>query len=173
MKTAGSVFAFLVLVTMALAQPSHRGATSQPVTVDIKNAQGQIIGTATLSDSPHGVKIKINVKGLPPGEHSLHIHQVAKCEPPDFKSAGPHFNGASGHTEHTGLPAGDIPDFSLIVASDGTAHATVIAPHVTLGDDEQSVFSNGGTAIVIHAVATEASSSAPPRIACGVISKLP
>src|SRR2546423_15029232 len=122
MKTAGSVFAFLVLVTMALAQPSHRGATSQPVTVDIKNAQGQIIGTATLSDSPHGVKIKINVKGLPPGEHSLNINQVAKCEPPDFKSAGPYFNGASGPNEHPGLPSGSFPDFSFILVSPGTAH---------------------------------------------------
>jgi Cu-Zn family superoxide dismutase len=115
------------------------------------------------------VKIKLDVKGLPPGEHSLHIHQNAKCEPPDFKSAGPHFNGAEGHADHSGLPAGDIPDFSLIVAADGTGHATVIAPNVTLGSDDHSVFTNGGTAIVIHAVASEASSSAPPRIACGVI----
>jgi Cu-Zn family superoxide dismutase len=113
----------------------------------------------------------LDVKGLPPGEHSLHIHQNAKCEAPDFKSAGPHFNGASGHAEHTALPAGDIPDFSLIVAADGTGHATVVAPNVSMGADEHSVFSNGGTAIVIHAVARGTSTAAPPRIACGVISK--
>ena len=169
MRISCSVSAVFLSGVMVLA--SSLQAASKPVTVDIKNAQGQSVGIATLSEAPHGVKIKLDVKGLPPGEHSLHIHQVAKCEPPDFKSAGPHFNGASGHAEHTGMPAGDIPDFSLIVAPDGTAHATVVAPHITLGDDEQSVFSNGGTAIVIHAVAAEASSSAPPRIACGVISK--
>jgi Cu-Zn family superoxide dismutase len=67
------------------------------------------------------------------------------------------------------LPAGDIPDFSLIVAADGTGHATVVAPNITLGSDDHSVFTNGGTAIVIHAVASGASSDAPPRIACGVI----
>src|SRR2546421_5400509 len=164
-----SVAAVFLCGVIALAPASR--AASKSVTVEIKNAQGQSIGTAVLSDAPQGVKIKLDIKGLPPGEHSLHIHQIAKCEPPDFKSAGPHFNGASGHAEHSGLPAGDIPDFSLIVAPDGTSHATVVAPHVTLGDDEHSVFSNGGTAIVIHAVATEASSSAPPRIACGVIAK--
>ena len=164
-----SVSAVFLFGLMALAPASR--AASKSVTVEIKNAQGQSIGTAVLSDAPQGVKIKLDIKGLPPGEHSLHIHQIAKCEPPDFKSAGPHFNGASGHAEHSGLPAGDIPDFSLIVAPDGTSHATVVAPHVTLGDDEHSVFSNGGTAIVIHAVAAEASSSAPPRIACGVIAK--
>ena len=155
-----------------LALVQVRGAApSKPVTVEIKDTQGQIVGTAVLSEAPHGVRIKLDVKGLPAGEHSLHIHQNPKCEGPDFKSAGPHFNGASGHTEHTGLPAGDIPDFSLIVAADGTGHATVVAPNITLGTDEHSVFSNGGTAIVIHAVSGGASSTAPPRIACGVISK--
>ena len=68
-------------------------------------------------------------------------------------------------------PAGDIPDFALIVAADGTAHATTVAPNVTLGTDENSVFSNGGTAIVIHAVAGGTGTGAPPRIACGVITK--
>jgi Cu-Zn family superoxide dismutase len=117
------------------------------------------------------VRIKLDIRSLPPGEHSIHIHQVAKCEPPDFKSAGPHFSGAAGGHDHSGAPAGDIPNFSLLVAGDGTAHVSVVAPKVTLGGDDHSVFSNGGTAIVIHAVSSETSSGAPPRIACGVISK--
>jgi len=136
--------------------------------VDIKNVQGQSVGTATLTPAAKGVKITIDIKNLPPGEHSLHIHQVAKCEPPDFKSAGPHFGG--GHA-HEGITAGDIPDFALIVAADGTAHASTLAPNVTLGTDANSVFSNGGTAIVIHAVAGGSGSGAPQRIACGVITK--
>jgi len=149
-------------------QESRANANAKPVTVDIKNAQGQSVGTATLSPAPKGVKITLDIKNLPAGEHSLHIHQMAKCEPPDFKSAGPHFAG--GHS-HEGVPAGDIPDFSLVVGADGTAHASTIAPNVTLGDDDHSVFSNGGTAIVIHAVAGGTGAGAPPRIACGVITK--
>jgi Cu-Zn family superoxide dismutase len=171
MKTIGSVMCLVALAGAVATAEARSAAASKPVTVEIKDAQGQSVGTAVLSAAPHGVKIKLDVKGLPPGEHSLHIHQNAKCEAPDFKSAGPHFSGASGHAEHTGLPAGDIPDFSLIVAADGTGHATVVAPNITLGTDEHSVFSNGGTAIVIHAVSGGGSSTAPPRIACGVISK--
>jgi superoxide dismutase, Cu-Zn family len=170
MKTLAAALCVALLCFSPVVQLS-RSATAKPVTVEIKDAQGQNVGTAVLSEAPQGVKIKLDVKGLPSGEHSLHIHQFAKCEPPDFKSAGPHFNGASGHAEHAGLPAGDIPDFSLIVAADGTGHASVVAPNVSLGADDHSVFSNGGTAIVIHAVAGGAGSAAPPRIACGVITK--
>ena len=173
MRSLACAALLLSAAGLVFAQNSHARAAAKPVTVDIKNAQGQSIGTATLTPAAKGVTIKIDIKNLPPGEHSIHIHQVAKCEPPDFKSAGPHFSGG-GH-KHEGMqmgaPAGDIPDFALIVAADGTAHATTVAPNVTLGTDENSVFSNGGTAIVIHAVAGGTGTGAPPRIACGVITK--
>jgi superoxide dismutase, Cu-Zn family len=160
---------FLSAAGTVFVQDNRARAAAKPITVDIKNAQGQSVGTAILTPAAKGVKITIDIKNLSPGEHSIHIHQVAKCEPPDFKSAGPHFGGG-GHA-HEGMPAGDIPDFALIVAADGTAHANTIAPNVTLGTDENSVFSNGGTAIVIHAVAGGTGTGAPPRIACGVITK--
>lgn len=159
--------ALLFLSGLAQAQQSH--ASAKPVVVTIKNAEGQVVGTATLSPAAKGVKIVLDIKKLPPGEHSIHIHQFAKCDPPDFKSAGAHFDpGGMGHMHGT-APAGDIPDFSLIVGADGTAKVTTVAPNVTMGDDDHSVFSNGGTAIVIHAVATSTTSAAPPRIACGEI----
>ena len=165
MRILACAAALFSLSGAAMAQQSP----AKPLVVNIMNAENQAVGTATLSPAASGVKIVLDIKKLPPGEHSIHIHQVAKCDPPDFKTAGPHFSSA-GHT-HDSAPAGDIPDFSLIVGKDGTAHVSTVAPNVTLGDDDHSVFSNGGTAIVIHAVAGGTSTAAPPRIACGVITK--
>ena len=159
------------LASATWAQESHKSAASKPVTVEFKNSEGQSVGSAQLTSMAKGVKITLDIKNLPPGEHSLHIHQVAKCDPPDFKTAGPHFNPGGPEHAHDAMPAGDIPNFSLIVGADGTAHVSVIAPNVTLGDDDHSVFSNGGTAIVIHAVAGGTGSAAPARIACGIITR--
>ena len=158
----------ILALAVAAAIAPHARSQSKPVSVNIKNSEGRSVGTATLSSAPHGVKIKLDIKDLPPGQHSMHIHQEAKCDAPDFKSAGPHFG--AGH-EHGATSAGDIPDFSLIVGADGTAHVTVVAPNVTLGSEENSVFSNGGTSIVIHAVTDATAPGAPARIACGIISK--
>ena len=161
--------AISIFVISAVALPPSARSQSKSTTVEIRNADGHNIGTAALSPTPKGVKIKLDIKDLPPGQHSMHIHQVAKCDPPDFKTAGPHFGAA--HADHEHSPAGDIPDFSLIVAADGTAHVSVVAPNVTMGTEENSVFSNGGTTIVIHAVTDPSAAGAPARIACGVISK--
>src|SRR5262249_7153151 len=51
--------------------------------------------------------------------------------------------------------AGDIPNFVLTVDADGTAHATTTAHYVNLVSDNNSVFSNRGTSLVIHAVAVK------------------
>ena len=70
----------------------------------------------------------------------------------------------------TGVDTG-MPAYENYKTPKGAFSGTIEWAEITLGDDDHSVFSNGGTAIVIHAVAGGTGTAAPARIACGIISK--
>jgi len=171
-----SVLAGSALADDAKQAPAKKPPAAKPITVKLNDAGGKSVGTAKLAADPGGVKITLAVKGLAPGEHAIHIHEAAKCDAPDFKSAGGHFNPE--HKKHgkdnpEGPHAGDMPNFT--VDAKGGSTASVVAPGITLDEGEHSVFAGGGTALVIHEKAddgkTDPAGAAGNRVACGLVKK--
>src|SRR5690625_240619 len=154
---------------------AEKAGESKEVHVEMINTEGAKIGVATLKQEADGVNIAIDVAGLSKGTHGFHIHEKGVCEPPDFKSAGEHFNPTDmkhGFDNPEGPHAGDLPN--LEVGKDGNVQESFVNEMVTLKKGEpNSLLREGGTALVIHEDpddnVSQPSGNSGARIACGVI----
>ncbi len=162
----------LAALLALIALPSRSAAKTK---VELKDAQGKAVGNVIVWDQGSGVALQLELHDLTPGEHATHFHQVPKCEAPDFKSAGGHFNPEGkkhGFDNPDGHHAGDMKNFT--VGADGKAKVKLEDNEVTLKDGPHSLLSNGA-AIVVHAKAddykTDPAGNSGDRVACGVITK--
>lgn len=162
-----------------LAAPAHaKGGKPLKAKINLITADGIGVdaGTVTFKAVAGGVEVQTNLRGLPPGEHGFHLHEVPSCEPADKEgkktagqAAGGHFDPASTKAHKGpggGGHKGDLP--KLDVGQDGRAKASVKVDGLTL-DDVQ------GRAVMIHAGGDNYADAPKPlggggeRIACGVV----
>ena len=146
-------------------------------TAELKNAKGEAVGVARLWEDEGGVRFYADVRNIPAGKHGLHLHAVGKCDPPEFTTAGGHFNPEGkkhGLANPDGPHAGDLPN--LDVAANGTGQLHYHVRRVTLGAGPASLLDADGTAVVIHANpddnTTDPTGNSGGRIACGIIGKV-
>ncbi len=154
---------------MAEKEPLSAGAA-------LKDKDGKDVGAVTLIQTGDGVRVAVTGYRLPPGPHGLHIHSAGECQPPDFASAGAHFNPTGkqhGRLNPAGPHAGDLPN--LVVGPSGEGGIDITTKAVALGPGPTSLLGDKGTSIVIHAAAddekTDPIGNSGARIACGVITK--
>ena len=174
MRAAG-----LVVVALLLAGCSSMMSGGDNAAVaELTNTSGQSVGTARFTQPGNVVRILVEAKGLPPGPHGAHVHAVGKCDPPDFNSAGPHFNPTNkqhGALNPQGSHAGDLPN--LTVGPDGTGRMETTTEQLSLGSGPSSVWDADGSALVVHANAddfkTDPTGNSGARVACGVLVKAP
>jgi Cu-Zn family superoxide dismutase len=162
--------AIVLWSALALGSPALAAGSA---TASLKDASGNEVGRATLTETASGLLIRLDLTAVPSGEHALHFHAVGKCEAPDFKSAGPHFNPAGakhGFENAEGPHAGDMPN--LHVPADGRLSIEVLNQAVTLSG-KSALLDDDGAALVIHEAAddyrTDPAGNAGDRFACGII----
>ena len=168
-----------LLLTVSLIMCSSlayaEGALVIPMNLATPEGAGVSLGSISVTQTPYGILLTPDLKGLPPGIHGFHLHQNPDCSPKaqDGKivpalAAGGHYDPAK-----TGLHEGpygnghlgDLP--AIFVAQDGSATYPVLAPRLKLADLK-------GHSLMIHAGGDNHSDHPQKlggggvRIACGV-----
>lgn len=179
-RTALSHAVLLTLLTgcAGVSPPADPGtAAAQAV---LRNARGEEIGMARfVEEAPSRIHVTVDVSGLTPGPHGLHLHETGVCDgttETPFSSAGGHFDRTGrehGHLNPAGHHSGDLPNLDVDQSGEGRLSVTV--QQFAVAD----LFDADGTALVIHQneddQRTDSGPLGPgnsgPRIACGVVSR--
>lgn len=165
----------LLLIGILFLAACQNSESETTLTVNMHNADGDMVGTATLNEQEDGVQFQVKLEGLSPGFHAIHVHENAVCEAPDFESAGNHFNPEGvehGLLHPEGSHLGDLPNIEA--DGSGNVEAELMLPKATLTDGKNSLLANEGTTLIVHNGQDDGLSQpggdSGMRILCGEIS---
>jgi Cu-Zn family superoxide dismutase len=154
--------------------PQRAAPPASTAAANLQQLSGSgVTGTVTFTRAGNQIAVTLDVRGLRPGPHGLHIHERGDCSAADGSSAGGHFNPtAMQHGNPASGPhhAGDMP--MLTADRSGRARLTTRISGVTLDQGDNAII---GRAVVVHADAddfmTQPAGNSGARIACGVIAR--
>ncbi len=162
----------LLVLTLLLPLLSLQGADARRAVAFLKPAQGYdgAKGVVFFSEAKDGVRIEGSFTGLKPGKHGFHIHEKGECSPPDFSSAGGHYNPLALIHGAPDAPKRHVGDLGNIeVDQKGKAHYVYIDRLVTLSGPNSVI----GKALIVHEkpddLKSQPTGAAGARILCGVI----
>lgn len=153
----------------------HSALSSEEAYADIMNSKGKKIGTATLKQGTEGIVMRLNIKGLKPGIHGMHFHDIGDCSDANFDHAGAHIS--TGHNHGYFNPEGpheaDLPN--LMVSKDGNVSVEIYSDLVSLTGKawKPELIDEDGSALIIHKQEddhySQPTGNSGLRVACGVI----
>jgi superoxide dismutase, Cu-Zn family len=133
---------------------------------------GQNVGAMTLTQNSGGARLQLSVIGMAQGEYGMHLHEFGKCEGPEYKTAGMHWNPAGrqhGINNPQGSHVGDLPN--LKVTGSAAQLDTQLEGLRLTGSD--ALLDADGASFIIHAkpddYKTDPSGNSGGRKICGVI----
>ncbi|HKT75838.1 MAG TPA: superoxide dismutase family protein [Sphingobium sp.] len=180
MKKTAFVFVLPVLAQVSAcaadqggARPA-RSATTASASATLLASDGSVRGSAKVTEAADGLHVMVRATGLTPGMHAVHVHMTGICTPPDFTSAGGHWNPTGRHhgkDNPDGMHMGDMPN--MLAGADGRGEMDYVIPGAMLRGGATPLLDADGAAVVIHAQAddnrSDPAGNAGGRIACGVL----
>jgi Cu-Zn family superoxide dismutase len=175
--------ALILLTTTALlgacatgdmaANEAEQPVGGQTAMATLFAADGSPRGRVQATDTGGAIRLMITGEGLPAGSHGVHIHMTGNCTPPDFSSAGGHWNPTGrehGKNNPQGMHMGDLPN--LLIGTDGRGSLEITIADASVSDGSNPLLDADGAAMVVHAgpddLMTDPSGNSGGRIACGV-----
>ena len=179
MRHAAAVLVFTALAGCSSDKTTSLGKTrdAPPAlmsTVQLLGPNREFRGSVRLEQRANATHVVAHVEGLAAGTYAMHLHAVGKCDAPDFKTAGPHFNPGMkqhGRDNLMGPHLGDLPN--VMVGADGRGGIDADIAGLMLVGGDAPLFDADGAAVVLHAgpddYRTDPSGSSGDRIACGAL----
>ena len=165
----------LLLISAGLSGCAQSGNNAAVTEAHLRDASGKSVAHATLRDGVDGVTVDIEATGLAAGTYGAHVHAVGRCDPPEFTTAGSHWNPTGrqhGRDNPQGAHLGDLPNLVVDANGRGSIGFTISAASLR-GAGGSALLDGDGASVVVHAAAddyrTDPSGNSGARKACGVI----